>query len=64
MDKLNKKSGVQMCLRWYTLGYCFEDCKYTRDHGINDNEEHANLKMYMCAAREERAGLQQRHTIN
>ena len=28
LDKTKNNKGVTFCMRYYTMGYCFKDCKY------------------------------------
>ena len=47
-----------MCLRFHTLGYCFDDCTYKSGHGNLDTEEANDLKTFNDKAKENRARFQ------
>ena len=47
-----------MCLRFHTLGYCFDDCAYKSGHGNLDSEEAAELKTFNDKAKENRSRFQ------
>ena len=54
------KSGVEMCLRYHSLGFCFGDCKHVAGHGDMDNEETIEFCQFVGTARSSRAAFQQR----
>ena len=53
-----KKNGSQMCLRFHTLGYCFDDCAFKSGHGNLDSEEATELKTFNDKAKENRSRFQ------
>ena len=54
MDKPMKKDGCMMCIRWHSLGYCFEDCRFKSGHGKLDELEEKSLKNYQSIVRKKR----------
>ena len=58
MTKPTKKNGHQMCLRFHTLGYCFDDCNYKSGHGTLDTDEAKDLKDFNKKAKENRNRFQ------
>ena len=47
-----------MCLRFHTLGYCFDDCNFKSGHGTLDTDEASDLKEFNAKAKENRNKFQ------
>ena len=55
------RNGQQLCLRFHTLGYCFQDCRYTSGHGTLNSQEEAEMVTAITQAHEIRATHQQQY---
>ena len=49
-----------MCIRFHTLGYCFDDFNYKSGHGNLDSDETKDLKTFTGKAKDNRGQFQTR----
>ena len=54
MENQKKRNGSQMCIRFHTLGYCFDDFNYKSGHGNLDSDETKDLKTFTGKAKDNR----------
>ena len=60
LEKPKNRNGQQLCLRFHTLGYCFEDCGYKNGHGQLDSNETSSVKAFVEAARASKSTFRSR----
>ena len=53
-------NGVEMCIRYHALGFCFRDCKHEKGHGVMENEEGVKFRQFVATARSNHAAFRQR----
>ena len=39
IEKPKNRNGETMCIRFHSLGYCFKECRFVKEHGELDLEE-------------------------
>ena len=57
-------NGVEMCIRYHDLGFCFGDCKHEKGLGVMDNEECVKFRQFVATARSNHADFRQRRGSN
>ena len=57
--KLNINNGQQLCLRYNTLGYCFEDCGNKSGYGQLNDAETILVKIFVDTARSAKAAFRE-----
>ena len=55
IEKPKNNNGQQLCLRYHTLGYCFEVCGYKSGHGQLNDAETILVKTFVETARSAKA---------
>ena len=40
-----------MCMRFHSLGYCFNDCRFVIGHGKLDDDETKDMEKFLVKAR-------------
>ena len=57
LSKSTKENGDQLCLRFHTMGFCFNTCKYSSGHGSISPSETTKLSAFLEKARANSATL-------
>ena len=64
LTKPKYKNGIEMCIRYHALGFCFGDCKHEKVHGDMDDEGGMEFCQFVGAARTSHAAFSQRRGNN
>ena len=63
LTRPKKKNGNSMCLRFHSVGFCYNDCRVSQGHGTLDNEEAQAFKEFLRAARAARENFLQKRKV-
>ena len=63
LEKPKKSSGNPICLRFHSIGFCYNDCKVHNGHGTLTEDEAKQFKEFIKQARAERDNFQRKRTL-